>query len=286
MNCRKARNRRSGLTLVELLVSLVIMTLMAAAIAGAFAAGIDAERHHRQDQNDQTQVALMEQHLTTLLAGAILGATTDRTTYFIGDDVGDTLQPLPTTGITVGGASSSPNDAQQSGGQSSQTGTASTTVVGATRLTFTTVAPNIPIRARTDSDDFETQQQKYGPIGGTAEIEWATTAEGDAGDKTGLFERMQRPSDGDPSQGGKESVLTPQVKAIGFQFWDGTQWLPTWNSTASAANHRLPAAVEVDYQLTTDTSNIVHTFVVPIPNSDVTALNPMQTSTGTTTGGT
>jgi len=64
--------------------------------------------------------------------------------------------------------------------------------------------PNEPFPVTNTTDDFETQQTLYGPVGGVSEISLSTTAVGDAGSHTGLFERRQTPSDGDPTQGGTE----------------------------------------------------------------------------------
>ncbi|MDX1931448.1 MAG: type II secretion system protein GspJ, partial [Capsulimonadales bacterium] len=193
----------------------------------------------------------------------------DRTTYFIGDNVGDTLNPLPQTGTQAGGAVNAPTDTL-----SSSAGSEASDLTGCTRLTFTTLAPSIPLRLRVDENDFETQQERNGPQGGVAEVQWSTEAVGDAGDRQGLFERIQQPSDGDPSQGGTEALLTEDVRNIAFEFWNGADWTETWNTTG-IGGRRLPAAVQVSYELASDDPGFVRRFVVPIPNSDVTALNPV-----------
>jgi len=84
-------------------------------------------------------------------------------------------------------------------------------------------------------------------------------------------------------------VLSPDVQSIGFEFYDGTQWVGSWDTTA-AGQRRLPAAIRVSYKLTAD-PNTTHVFVVRLPLSDVTPNNPVSnggtTSVpgGTTTGG-
>jgi prepilin-type N-terminal cleavage/methylation domain-containing protein len=262
----KARRRQAGLTLIELMITVAIMALLSAAVAAAFVAGLDAERTQARRRDAQRQTATTERRITALLEGAKLGASaTDRTTYFVGDNVGDTLGP-------VGTGSGTANPGSTLGGDGD---------LGCSRLTFTTAAGDVPMRVRDDADDFETQQQKNGPVGGVAEVEWATTPVGDAGDKTGLFERLQRPSDGDPSQGGTETLLGAQIDQIGFQFWNGTDWVTTWD-TINGTQRRLPAAVRVQYTLLGEPKGTLHAFVVPIPTSDVTAQNPLTTAPGGT----
>jgi hypothetical protein len=139
----------------------------------------------------------------------------------------------------------------------------------------------VPAAALNSQDDFETQQAARGPVGGLTEVSLGTTPIGNAGDKSGLFERIQRPSDSDPTQGGMESVLAPEITSIGFQFYDGTQFISAWDTTTGS--RRLPSAVQVSYKLKGDDDNVVHTFVVAIPASDVTAQNPYS-ATSTTTG--
>lgn len=65
-----------------------------------------------------------------------------------------------------------------------------------------------------------------------------------------------------------------QMSEILFEFWDGTQWITSWDTDSDG--RRLPAAVRVTYRVSSDTDE--HSFVVRIPTSDVTADNPMTTS--------
>jgi hypothetical protein len=252
------------------MITVGMMALLGAAVAAAFVAGLDAERSQTRLRAEQDRTATVEERLTTLLKGAKLSdSATDRTTYFVGDNVGDSLGP-----VGAGGGAATPGNGGLTGAASGD--------FGGNRLTFTTTGDDVPMRARDDTDDFETQQKRRGPVGGVAEVEWATTPVGDAGDKTGLFERLQRPSDGDPSQGGLETLLDARVQEIGFEFWNGTEWVTTWD-TINGTQRRLPAAVWVRYTLQGEPRGTVHSFVVPIPNSDVTALNPLLTAPGSTT---
>ena len=80
-----------------------------------------------------------------------------------------------------------------------------------------------------------------------------------------------------------ESVLESSVTSIGFEFYDGTEWTAAWDTTETGGTRRLPAAVKVSYTLATDTQNLTHSFVVPLPTSDVDTNNP---ASATSTGGT
>jgi type II secretory pathway pseudopilin PulG len=234
----KSLNRRSraGVTLIELLVVAAIMMILTLALAYVFAGSVDIEQMQRQRQSRQSRLNLMEQRITVWLQGAKLGQDNDdATTYFIG--------------------------LSESGDES----------LGCDRLTFTSLTP-FPLAAQESQDDFETQQQTLGPVGGIAEISLGMTPFADPGDRSGLFLRQQRPSDGDSTQGGTESLLEGDIETIGFEFWNGNEWVTTWDTVQG--ERRLPAAVRVNYRLTNSSENAIHRFIVSIPTSDVDTQNP------------
>ena len=45
----------------------------------------------------------------------------------------------------------------------------------------------------------------------------------------------------DPSQGGVTEVLAPEVKSLAFQYFDGTNWTTSWDTTNTSA----PVAIQV-----------------------------------------
>lgn len=234
----RSRRGAAGITLIEVLVVAVIMAILTIAVAYAFVAGVDLERSQAQRQSTRDRLAQVEQRMTVLLQGAKLSQDADdASTFFVA--------------------------ASESGDET----------LGSDRLTFTTVAPGVALAARASEDDFATQHEASGPVGGVAEVSWGLTPLGDAGDRTGLFERQQRPSDGDPAQGGSETLLDPQIERVGFQFFSGTEWVTTWD-TVAGGERRLPAAVRVSYMLKEDAEGTVRSILVPIPTSDVTATNP------------
>ena len=237
MNHRK-RRMQAGLTLLELLLALSIAVILGAALTYAFQAASNLQRSHTARMSELDETDHTEQEITRILRGALVTTTaTDTSTFF--------------QGVSAGGQSD----------------------LGCDRLTLTTTAPGVPAAARDSTDDFETQQAARGPVGGVTEISLSTTAVGDAGTHAGLFERIQHPSDGDPTQGGFESTLDPDISAIGFQFWTGAQWISSWDTVATG-DRKLPMAVQVSYRLSKGTDNSVHVFVVSIPASTVTAAAP------------
>ncbi|BDI31633.1 hypothetical protein CCAX7_36840 [Capsulimonas corticalis] len=237
MNDRKKR-MQAGLTLLELLLAMTIAAILATALAYAFQAATHLQQAHTTRLAEQDATDRTEREITRILRGARITSTaTDTSTFF--------------QGISAGGQSD----------------------LGCDRLTLTTTAPGVPAATQDSADDFETQQAARGPVGGVTEISLSTTAVGDAGSHTGLFERIQHPSDGDPTQGGFESTMDADISQIGFQFWTGTQWISSWDTVATG-DRRLPAAVQISYRLRSAPDNSVHVFVVAIPTSNVTASNP------------
>ncbi len=257
---------RRGITLLEIMISLVISSVIVVAITSAYAEAIAYDKQGTRLQEATESRIEFEQRLRTLLRGAYVSpTTTDSMTYFLGDESGNSI-----------------------------------TATAADTLIFTTLSEGVNGSTLGTQDDFETLNQTFGPQGGIAEVALSMTAVGDAGQtKTGLFLREQRPADGDPTQGGTESLLSSDVKSIQFEFYDGANWDPTWSTsgvtaqsttsmnidTSGTAGRRIPAAVRVTYVLTSDLEGAApHVFVVRLPQSDVTAENPVVTNTAT--GGT
>jgi Tfp pilus assembly protein PilE len=259
------------MTLVELMIVMAMTVVIAGALSVAFAGAVSLQRSQEAMRAETDRSDVVERTITRLLTGARLAT------------VGAATAPTTTTGTdaapasTAVAASTTPITYFQG---LSDGGAAE---LGSDRLTFTTTMPTVSVKAQQSQDDFETQQSDNGPIGGLAEVSLGMVAVGNPGTKTGLFERVQRPSDGDPTQGGQESVLGPDIASIGFQFWDGQEWLDTWDTTTMTPV-RLPQAVQVTYRLKSEPNGPQHLFVVPIPTSDVTTINPVTSTTTSTTG--
>jgi hypothetical protein len=118
--------------------------------------------------------------------------------------------------------------------------------------------------------EFEDLNDRFGPQGGLSEIMVSTLPVGDAPPVSGVFVRTQRPADGDPSQGGYESVLTEDVSDLRFEFFDGLDWQTEWDTVELI--RRLPSAVRVIYTLAEE--QFERTFVVGLIHSDVTPDDP------------
>lgn len=233
------RKRISGVTLLELLVALGLSTLLMVALSYAFVAGLGFERAREVRRRADLGQDRLEEQLRFWIEGATIGEEADTTglTYFIG-----TLE----------------------NGDDS---------LGCDRLTFT--SPGLPpsLTDRADVADFETRNTNVGTTGGLAEVSVSTSPVGDT-QRSGLFTRTQRPADTDPEQGGFESVMDPNVVSIGFAFWNGTDWATSWD-TRSMTPPRLPAAVRVRYRRAGDDETVFHELIVPVPQSDVDASNPV-----------
>lgn len=254
-----------GFTLVELLTVAVITAITAIALTSALAASIRYHERAPELERIAQRRTNFEDRIRMLVRKAYVSSTaTDTVTYFIGNTNGQDTSSL---------------DNQQSADQ----------------IIFTVLGrrPSAGYLA-TQETDFAELNRNYGPEGGVAEISLSTVAVGDAGEQQGLFIREQKPSDGDPTQGGYESLLDDDIRSIGFEFYDGTSWQPQWDTTTES--RRLPAAVRVTYTLLSE-EEVTHVFIVNLPNSDVTINDPYDPNdtgdagttggaTGGTTGGT
>ena len=159
--------KRQGVTFLELILAMMMAAVLAGALTFAFGAEIRTQQltEAREATSDRTDA--LDRQLTRLIRAARLSSTTtDTNTYF--------------SGTTDSGGS---------------------TGMGCNRLTFTTSAPGVPMAAQASTDDFATQQSEWGPTGGLAEVSLGTSPVGNAGGRTGLFERLQQPSELRPHPG-------------------------------------------------------------------------------------
>jgi hypothetical protein len=250
---------------MELMVTLGMSILLVAAVVSSFASAISFDKHNTEYlQKAETKITF-EQRIRSLLRGAYVSpATTDTMTYFLSESTGTSV-----------------------------------TSTSADKVTFTTLSMGPNAAKLTSDDDFETLNDNFGPDGGITEVSLSMSPVGDPGqDKQGVFLRVQRPADGDYSQGGTESLLSASVTSIEFEFYDGTDWITDWSTSGTSPlvpaatqgsaqlgqdARRIPAAVRVTYSLTEDPEGTTHSFVVQLLHSDVTAENPITTTgTGTT----
>jgi hypothetical protein len=212
---------------------------MITGVTSAYVSVVDADDRLRTGRERTLEIPRLEDRLRELLTHAYLSSEAgDTVTYFIAGD--DQLQE-----------SSGP----------------------ATTLVFTTANTSIPSGLISDSEtDFETLNEEHGPQGGLEEVGLSTTPVGEAPTTDGFFIREQRPSDGDPTQGGYEKSFSALITKAEFEFFDGTNWLPSWD-TRTMTTKRLPAAIRLTYQVTDDQNDRI--MVVRLPLSDVTPTKPV-----------
>lgn len=239
---------RRGVALIELLVATALLGIIAVAVTNAYLGSLVADQRIRDSRSWDTEHRLLQDRITTILQRAYVTTDSDDTaTCFIGD-----------TG---------------SGGTSN-----SGTVSGnyADTLTFTSFGDRVPTSVIVSSDDFETQNRTHGPLGGLEEVCISMNPVGQPQETGGLYLREQRPADGDHTQGGYETHLDLNVTQIQFEFWDGSEWATTWDTTTMGTK-RIPAAVRITYKLSGDEDTTI--FVVNLPHSDVTSTDPVTEST-------
>ena len=235
---------KRGITMIELLVVVVCMAIIIGATSGMVLSAVQHTSSVKASREVYNRNAVFEDRLRSLLENAYLSSVaTDTNSYFQGGP-----------------------DVTQSdlGGE-----------VDPTALTFTALSPRVPSEILDSNQDFETLNQTYGPEGGVSEYSLSLTSMGqDASTDNGLFIRRQTPADGDPSQGGYQSIFDADIDSATWEFFDGTEWIETWD-TAASNTPRLPAAVRITYRRNGD--DIDHVFVVRLINSDVTPDNPVVT---------
>ena len=240
--------RRRGITLVEVLIAASISALVMGAAGTAYVAGLRSARALSQGRDVVARQTVFENTLADLFAHAYVDAdATNTATYFVSGD------SITGTSPTSGGSSDDGS------------------------VVFTVLGRRLPSTLLSSTEDFETNNEKFGPVAGVTEVQLGTTPVGQpTGGQEGLFLREQSPSDADPSQGGTESLLSPDVETISFEYYDGTGWVKTWDTTTQGTR-RLPSAVRVTYRLRNATEDRIVVF--PIPASDVTSDNPLAQET-------
>ena len=228
---------RRGLTLIELMIAISIMGVLVLVVSFAYSAGMRYQQLVPESDALLRGELRFEERLRDLIEGAYLAADlTDQTTYFL------TLA---------------------SGGELAVHDT----------LVFTTIGV-LPSAGFLESDeDFETLNERYGPQGGITEVSISTVPFDDAPVDIGLFIRMQQPADGDPSQGGMESVMLDGVVSMSFLFFDGSDWVEEWDTLTQT--RRLPAAVSITYSLEGEPEEMSHSVTIRLPHSDVTQEDPV-----------
>lgn len=231
---------RRGLTLIELLIAFTAGALILMTLSFSISTALTWQRRQPALKAARDNRYRFEDRMRTLLQGAYITADEeDAASYFIGE-------PLSGSGQF------------------------------ADSLVFTSLGtPPTGAFLDTEETDFQILNERFGPQGGIEEVSLSMVPVGASPNQDGLFLRQQRPADGDSTQGGWESLLDERVQEIQFEFWDGTEWIGTWDTRNS--QRRIPAAVRVTYRMADDGFDRIMT--VRLPNSDITETNPLTQET-------
>lgn len=232
--------RKRGLTLIEVMVVSVCMAIIIGASSSAVFAALQHTNKVKASRVVYDRNAHFEDRLRSILQNAYLSSVvTDPNSYFLG---GQDVVEVP-NGV---------NNENQ--------------------LVFSGLSQRIPSELIESTDDFETLNESYGPAGGLVEYSLSLSPVGNAPVDKALFLRRQTPADGDPAQGGLESILDPGIESISYEFYNGESWDTSWDTT-SLNPPRLPAAVRITYRRVND--EVDHFFVVRLIHSDATSDNPV-----------
>lgn len=265
------RHRRtSALTLLELLIAMAYTVLIVGAMAAAYGTAMTGPSILATRNASFAQGIQYQTEITDYLRHAYMYTlTADPNCYFTSNPVSN-----PPTNAGTNTSSNGLNGGSSGTSQISQYG-------GSQQLVFTALGLSIPAAYLHSSSDFPGLNQTFGPSSGLAEVSFSLTPAGNANGQTGLFIRVQQPADSDPTQGGQEWLLIPGCTDVSFEFWDGTQWDSSWDTTTQTTK-QLPSAVRVTYVIDDQEPQ---TFVVRIPTSNVTPQNPASQNSTTTGAG-
>lgn len=228
--------KRRGLTLIELLVALALTVGVAASLAVVFRSSADFALRGTESLDQRQAEQDQNDELERLVEGAYLTPdATDTKAFFVAQ--------------SLGGASGS-----------------------ADTLTWTTLGRRLDGRATIADPNatFEDLNTKLGPQGGLAEVSISTQPVGGDAQGNGLFLRVQRPADGDITQGGTERLLIADITRVSFEFWNGTNWVTQWDTRQG--DRRLPSLVRII--LGTQDNDEARVLTFPVRSSDVTTQNP------------
>ncbi len=229
--------KRRGLTLIELMVTLGITVILVFTVTFAYTEGVKFQSRVPQQDAQLRSVTRFEERLRRMFEGAFLTADeTDQAAYFMS--------------LATGGDLANPDT-----------------------IVFTTLGMPATNAYLMSTDEFETLNERFGPQGGMAEVAISMIPIGEppTESSTTLYLRVQRPPDGDPTQGGLERSLAENIETFTFEFFDGIDWVTEWDTQTQ--QRRLPAAVRITYRIVDEDTDRIMTIKVPL--SDVTPENPI-----------
>jgi Tfp pilus assembly protein PilE len=225
------------MTLIELMVVIAITGILVMTVTFAYTEGVKFQSRVPERDAALQSVVRFEERMRKLFEGAYLTTDeTDNASYFMT--------------LSASGDLANPDT-----------------------LVFTSLGAPATNAYLMSTDDFETLNDRFGPQGGIAEVALSMIPVGEPPEEsdTTLYARLQRPPDGDPTQGGLERSFVQNIDSFIFEFWDGVQWVVEWDTQTQ--QRRLPAAVRITYHIVDEEDDRVMT--VRLPHSDVTPEDPI-----------
>jgi hypothetical protein len=210
--------------------------LILISLGGAYVAGLDYVKRSPQRMDEFQDETKIRRTMVSLLSQAYLSPRVDDlSTYFVA------------TGANGSG-----------------------TFVDTLIFTSLSQRPEGGFLRETDTD-FDLLSETFGPQGGVTEVAISSIPVGDDATGEGIFVRLQRPADGDITQGGEEFLLIPGASDPTFEFWDGLEWVREWDTRAN--QRRLPAAVKISYTIGENDAFESRTY--RLIDSDITSEDPL-----------
>ncbi|HOJ21682.1 MAG TPA: type II secretion system protein GspJ [Armatimonadota bacterium] len=203
------QGRSEGYTLVELLVSLVILGTLVGGLGLALSTGLDADERARREGERAQEIRLIINALRADIQHAALTPGSERS-WLIGSDESDGDRDTDTLRLTTRSRRIS---------------------LGRLEL----LESSSPAWEETRDADWSAVTYSLAPL--------------DTGEGLGLFRREQTPPGIDPLEElGEEELLSDAVTGFNVRFFDGEAWADAWDTTEEGSGV-LPRVIEVTLDL-------------------------------------
>ena len=243
---KPSRNRaRTGFTLIEVLIASAIVALLTAGLGASLHVAFKARR------------------------SAADGIATIRAARIALDSLARDLQSaLPPTGVLAGAMTGGSDTSGTISFYATSSGSVGNGASDIQQVTFTVIGPN---DVQTTSGTAAASPLKPGAMTGS--------------DESVLVRRVKRSLLAPVDETLTDQVLCRHVRSLTMRYYDGTQWLDTWDSTG--VDNTLPLAIELTLSLApTDAGSAVPyniTRVVHLPCGAIASTTSTGTATATPT---
>jgi prepilin-type N-terminal cleavage/methylation domain-containing protein len=287
-----SRSRRPGFTLLEVLLATAIGLLLMAALYVA----VDVQLRHAQHARDIVEEATLARALLARMGHDIMPALAPPLPTPTASSAGAAATASPTSGTTGGTTSSTPTSTATAAPTTGTAATGASTVLAnigikgdATRLTVIVSRATRDLNLNLESPEIFSDQRLIlywlitggdQPVGlARMEVKAVTSEEAAALLPPDVPDELSH-------------LLAEEVKSLSFQYFNGTEWVESWDGTAAGSDGVTPmgppaaVAILIGIQarglVTTATGEPNLKFyrhVIAIPTANGTALT---TTTGTT----